>query len=391
MGKTTQIDLERLIQPHETACVSLYMPTHRAGKEAEQDPIRFKNLLREAQSQLRDSGMRAPDAQELLAPAQSLRADELFWRKQGDGLALFCTTDFFSTYRLPLRFAETVHVGRRFFIKPLLPLLQGDGRFYILALSQSEVNLYQASRYSIREMDLSGLHAELEFPSETRDADETLQHHLASPRNPVIGNDSAIFHGQGGGEEQTKQDIHQFFQRVDRGLRDTLRGESAPMVLACVGYLASIYESTNSYPNLVEGKVPGNPKMWSPDELHARAWGLVEPYFKKEQDQAKSAYWQAADSGRITNDLQQVAQAAEQGRIATLFLARDLAKLPESARNFSYQPGNGNGQRLEKEDLLDYVAAQTLVAGGTVFTLDAQDLPGKPAPAAALLRFAVTS
>jgi len=28
-------------------CISLFMPTHRAGRETEQDPIRFKNLLRE--------------------------------------------------------------------------------------------------------------------------------------------------------------------------------------------------------------------------------------------------------------------------------------------------------------------------------------------------------
>jgi hypothetical protein len=42
-----------------------------------------------------------------------------------------------------------VVVTDRFHIKPLLPLLSGDGRFYVLALSQSEVRLLQGTRYSV--------------------------------------------------------------------------------------------------------------------------------------------------------------------------------------------------------------------------------------------------
>jgi hypothetical protein len=33
-------------------CVSLFMPAHRAGRETEQDPIRFGNLLSEAEQRL---------------------------------------------------------------------------------------------------------------------------------------------------------------------------------------------------------------------------------------------------------------------------------------------------------------------------------------------------
>lgn len=38
-------ELKALVGRNVGACVSLFMPTHRAGAETRQAPIRFKNLL----------------------------------------------------------------------------------------------------------------------------------------------------------------------------------------------------------------------------------------------------------------------------------------------------------------------------------------------------------
>ncbi|MDY0222574.1 MAG: hypothetical protein RBR67_15690 [Desulfobacterium sp.] len=45
-------------------CISLFMPTHRAGRETEQNPIRFKNLLREVEERLSAKGLRTTEVQE---------------------------------------------------------------------------------------------------------------------------------------------------------------------------------------------------------------------------------------------------------------------------------------------------------------------------------------
>ena len=37
-----QKDLQQLLETSEELCVSMYMPTHRVGREQQQDPIRFK-------------------------------------------------------------------------------------------------------------------------------------------------------------------------------------------------------------------------------------------------------------------------------------------------------------------------------------------------------------
>jgi hypothetical protein len=116
------------------------------GTTTQQDPIRFKNLIRQAEELLVSSGLRGQDARDLLEPVKKLDNSE-FWQYQSDGLAIFISTNVFRYYCLPLNFEELVVVTDRFHFKPLLPLLTGDGKFYILALSQNDVRLLQGTRY----------------------------------------------------------------------------------------------------------------------------------------------------------------------------------------------------------------------------------------------------
>ena len=52
MDILTRAELEQLMRKEQPGCVSIYLPTHRTGVETQQDPIRLKNLLREAEKQL---------------------------------------------------------------------------------------------------------------------------------------------------------------------------------------------------------------------------------------------------------------------------------------------------------------------------------------------------
>src|SRR5712692_9770975 len=47
-------ELQPLLAPHAAPCISIFLPTHRRYPEAEQDPIRFKNLLGTAEGLLRE-------------------------------------------------------------------------------------------------------------------------------------------------------------------------------------------------------------------------------------------------------------------------------------------------------------------------------------------------
>src|SRR5438093_10180068 len=95
-----------LSQVRRRFCVSLFLPTHRAGKEILQDSIRLKNLLKDAEKQLLANGFTAVEARELLAPLRPLAQRRSFWRLQSDGLAVFLSPGFFHYFRLLLNFQE---------------------------------------------------------------------------------------------------------------------------------------------------------------------------------------------------------------------------------------------------------------------------------------------
>ena len=121
MSLLTTTDLKSLIRAHEKPCVSLYMPTHRKGREIEQDPIRLKNLLKTADERLRNKGLKQPEIDDMLRPARDLLEHTPFWQHQSDGLALFLCRRGSRHYRLPTAFEELVVVSERYHIKPLLP------------------------------------------------------------------------------------------------------------------------------------------------------------------------------------------------------------------------------------------------------------------------------
>ena len=44
--------LAELTAAHQSPCLSLYQPTHRHHPENQQDPIRFRNLLKELETSI---------------------------------------------------------------------------------------------------------------------------------------------------------------------------------------------------------------------------------------------------------------------------------------------------------------------------------------------------
>jgi hypothetical protein len=381
MESPTRDDLKVLIETEGEWCVSFFMPTMR-GAEAQQNVIRFRNLLREAEVQLSRVGMRVPDVEAFLSPAQGLLNDAALWRDTRDGLAVFVAENHLSHYHLPVAVEEGVTVRRRFHLLPLLALLSGNGRFYVLALSQDQVRLLEGTRDSVHEIDLVGvpesLAAALQYDRSER------QVRAAAVAAPAGGGGSV--HGTGT-DEDTKLDILRYFQMVDRGLRDMLGEQRVPLVLAGVDYLLPIYREANTYSHLVDTGVTGNPQTLNARELHRRAWEIVKPYFAREQASQEALYRELAgrQEGRASNNLKQIMQAAHGGRVATLFLARGVRQWGV------YRAHSGNvhvhpSQQPGDHDLLDLAAIQTVANGGTVYVVDRDQMPGGE-PQAAIFRY----
>lgn len=381
MDLLTKDDLAALLTQSEAPCVSLFMPTHRVGEETRQDPIRFKNLLGQAEEQLIGLGLRSPEARELLEPAQALLDNSAFWRYMSDGLALFAAPETFRTFRLPLELRELVMVADRFRIKPLLPLFAGDGHFFVLALSQSLIRLLEATHYSVDEIDLKTVASGID---ETLfdDIEKELQFQTSSSGRR--GDRAALFHGHDPADDE-KDRILRYFHKVDDGLRQVLRDEQSPLVLAGVDYLLPLYKEANNYPHVVDEGITGSPEEMSAEDLHQSAWSIVEPHFAQAQREAQAQYAQMAGTGLTSDRIEEVVPAAHHGRVSILWVALGA----QVWGHFDAKAGSAHlhdEPERSSEDLLDLAALQTLLKGGTVYAVEPETVPGD-ALVAALFRY----
>jgi hypothetical protein len=379
--------LKSLITQQGKWSVSLYMPTHRAGNEQQQNPIRLKNLLAEAETKLLANGLRRPEAEKLMSPAEELLWNADFWQHQGDGLAIFLSDGFHVIYRLPNNFEELLIVSNSFHIKPLVPCLDRGIKFYVFAVSLNNIRLFQATADSISEVTLN-------FPTSMKQAlwmdepERYLNLHSGSVSQHEGKGGAAIFHGHNVADEE-KTNILRFFQSVNEGLNTLLEDKNVPMVLAGVDYLLSMYREVTTYRNVLSDSVPGNPGREDLNELHQQASNIVRPVFEETQNKAFEKYEQldGQKNGLATSDLPTAVKAARFGQVETLFVSLGVQKWGRyDAQN--NQVILESGPNPENEDLLDLAAAETILNSGQVFAVRREQLPGK-GDLAAILRYTV--
>jgi hypothetical protein len=379
--------IEDLIANTNGPRLSLFIPTHRAGEDIQQDAIRLKNLTNQAEDELRSRGVNATQVNRLLQPLRDLLPEHGFWEHQSDGLAIFRSSDVFQLHQVPLDLEEQLAVGAHFVIKPLIPLLTGDGRFYILALSQDEVRLLIGTRSMVGKVVLDGVPKNIAEALRWDEPHAQVQWHTATAQRPRQANlRDAIFYGHGV-ESAGRHDEHilRFFQLVDQGVTDLLNMERAPLVLAGVEDIQSIYRQANNYQHLVESGIEGNPETWSNKELHQRAWPLVEPIFEADREEAKELCHQLLGQNdlRASADMQTIALAAYTGGIEVLFLAHGR-EVMGTIDEETLRVKTAAQEDEQARDLTDLLAAKTLVFGGRVYLLPPEDVPGNGLSAALL-------
>jgi hypothetical protein len=378
-------DVKRLSDLREDLCISLFMPTVRTGNEVQQNRIRFKNLVHQAKGMLESEGMKQREIERYLEPAARIELDRIFWQQQLDGLAVFRTARSFRYYRLPLGLEELAVVGRRLHVKPLLPLFSGNGRFYLLTLSQKQVRLFLGSHYSVNEVRLRRVPKGLAEAMRYEEVERQLQYHSGAAAAEKGGRRAAVYHGQGAGKAEVKDQILRYFRRIDKGVHRVLRGEQAPLVLVGLEYLFPIYRQANTYPHLLAEHLDANADELDAGALHDQAWSVVEPRFRKAQQEAAERFSELAGTDRAADSIEQIVPAAVDRRIDQLFVPRSKHVWGRFDRKKRKVTIDGKSQG-DNEDLLDLSAVYTLDANGTIYAVDSSELPGQ-GPAAAIFRY----
>lgn len=339
---------EQLMELNRSAlppCLSLYQPTHRHFPQNPQDPIRFRNLVKELSTSLRKLYPVAALAP-LLRPFEELVDDRAFWNHTLDGLAVFAGRGFFRAYRLSQSFRELAVVADSFHTKPLRRYLQSTDRYHVLALSLGMPRLYEGNRFALDELAL--------LPEALQELPNAAQPEPADATHaPEI-------------------DAAHYFRCVDRMiLKHYSRRAELPLIVAALPEHHARFRQVSRNPFLVPDGIRTHPDALTPETLRALAWQVMAPQQEARWEALRVDLEHARAKGLGSDDLECIAMAAVRGRIATLLIESDrvLAGALDAT--------SGRFKRFELshphvDDLLDDLGELVAKTGGQVLVMPAQ-------------------
>jgi len=366
------------------ACISIYLPTHRAGMAVNrrEDEILFKNQLRDITNHLETLDFSPLEIEAYLQPAKALLENSTFWNNLSDGLAVFLGDHFFKHYKLPIKFDAYTYIADHFYLKPTMPVLNDDGHFYLLALSLEEVRFFEATQHHIKELYVEDITpGRLEEVVGYDYEEKSLQF-----RSAQKGAGGAIFHGHGEESEEERNEMRRYFRAINEGLMKVLRDETAPLVVACVDYLFPIYREENDYKQLHPENVSGSPDRVGENELHEKAWQVLEPAFRREREEQVKRFRELMSTAKVATQLTDVLPAAHRGKVDVLFLRRD-GEVYGVFDVESQEIRRDDEKQLDNVALLNQTAIKTLEQGGRVYLVDAEEMPTEEAMVNAIFRF----
>jgi hypothetical protein len=376
MKALTVSEFGLLLRAQQPPCISIFIPPETPGERG-QTAIRWKNLVREARRLISERYAKR-EAQELLAPLDGLIAggDRGY---SGQGMAVFRSPDVMVEFRVPGKLPEIVVVADTFHTRPLVRYLNTNKHFFLLALAQNSVTLFEGTPEGLVALEVEGL------PQELRDvvSGDAGRAYL-SVHGDMGGANAPTFHGHGNGKGQ--EGLTKYFRAIDRALWQFLRDEHAPLLLAGVSEHHPLYRAVSRYPDLLDEGIASNVERMDLRELHQRAMKIIKNHEREVEGALFARLESALGSGRAGTDLREVASAAVHGRVRALLHGAGehvWGKLDRKTGELEVRE-----KQLDTEDaeLIDDLSETVLLRGGDVFEVPRTALPSS-SPVAAIYRY----
>lgn len=357
--------------------ISLYQPTHRYSPENKQDPILFKNLIK----QIENSLQREFSSKEILSfmkPFCEIRDDRNFWNNTLDGLAVLANRNKCIVYRLPRPVPELAVVADSLHIKPLIKVYQSTDMYQVLGLSRNRFYLYEGNRYGIGEIEID--------PSIPRTIVEVLgeQYSDSFLTHGSYGDSGgpAMYHGHGGRKDEIVKDTEKYFRYVDSFVLETYSKVSKlPLILVSLDEYHTVFRNISSNPYLLENGIKASIDSLDMEKIREKAWEIMQPFYLARTAEIVQTFENARANLSGSDDIEEITRAAFENRVA-LVMIEDERIIPGKIDDNKGDVQLGDIEDPYCGDLLNDLAELVLKKGGEVLVLPGERMPGKTGVAA---------
>ena len=356
--------LKKLASESGKCLVSIYAPMMKAGREVQQNEIRWKNLVSEARNKLIEDGKTEEQADDLLEPAASKISDPDFWQHQNNGLVFFIDESKSCFLETCCSVEERVVIGESFFLRPIVKAANDQSSCFIIAASPNRVRLFEVSGDQIVDVELESLPENLQDALNIDEYVSALQFHSTS-QGSGNSTQSAVHHGHGGSDPDVKKqdELLQYFHRLDAALSGYLAGKDTPLVFAGVDSVFPVYRKANSYKHLVDESLPGNSDDASPQDLLTAVTPVLKNMQSERLTETVAAYQDKAHTDWASKDAVEIYAAAKMGQVDQLFISDEFSEL---AKNEEDGESTDLAQADASPNLGNLIVLETIRNGGKV-------------------------
>ncbi len=374
-------DLDQLIQHESGRCISVLMPTHKAGRDVMQNSIRFKNLITKAIDCNREMGGNA-ELHSRLENLAKLEHDSNLWQHQSNGFALFVCEGFEQTWKLPAAPQDNVVIDDQFFIRPLVTAINSLTKTLTLALTWKNARLFKFDGYDVREI------VDDVFPVAKRDLvpaplrEDRLQFSTQSTHGTIGTSGHAkatpMFHGQGSGEGGVEADRAKYLSQIAERLASVTYNTDSNLVLMATEEVVGEFEATTDVEIATVSHV--SPDGLNDEQIKQRVIEISHSIAVRSTDEVCERLGTALANEMAATQLDKIVLAASAGRVETLLLSDEKVRLGRFNRDQQEVEFDENAET----DLVNIAVHETLKTGGSVLQLNEGSLE---APVAAIYRY----
>jgi hypothetical protein len=328
--------------------LSLLLPTHRTAPANLQDPIRVRNLIKEATDRLLAEFYKR-DIEPLLTRLEALAAQIDYYHTL-DGLALYVSQDLALKFYLPFPVRERVIIDETFATRDLVYALHHSPRYWVLTLSGRLVRLYEGLRETLVEVTDYG------FP-------KTSPWHEGSRE---LSDDTDV-------DMSAHRDLRyrQFFDQVDSTFGQLVATDPLPLIVAGTDRNLAFFDRVSNHKRLIIATLCGNHSVTPVHKLAEQVWPSVQNHLRSQRQDALDALGVAVGAQMHAAGIGPAWRAGQEGRGTVLLVEEDYhypARLDASGLQLS-SAGDPTAPDVI-DDAVDELIEIVLAKGGQVVFVD---------------------
>ncbi|MEC5395779.1 baeRF3 domain-containing protein [Bergeyella sp. RCAD1439] len=335
--------LQRLANQKSNPSVTISLNTHRSHPENQQDEIVLKNLVKEAAQRVEEEfGKR--EAAEVLEKLENIES-KIDHNHNLESLHIFISKDEEEVVKTTWPVRENLaQVDETFAVRYLIKALNRSEEYLILRLAQDGTHLHRALNDSVIE--------------------EVQNHVFPFGENP----NKIDFNIRKSDAEYVDSQIQEHYRTIDKALVNYLREQDEALNVV-------VLSTRDNYDHLM--KVASQPQIYvghDDKDYHARAdhhiaaqaWEIIKQKQSEQRTEAIGEMKEAISKAQVLTDLQEIYQAAIDGRGELLIVHQDYEQPVKMIDDRSFQYAEDAKAPGVLDDIVSTIAWEVLSKKGRV-------------------------